>query len=122
MTAVASPGGSSPGPNGTPSPPGAEHRLGPLEQIPRGEGRAFAVGRHQVAVFRLKDGSLRALSALCPHKGGPIADGQIDDRIVLCPLHLNAFDLSTGCSTTGAEPLRSYPVRTDDTEIVLVAD
>ncbi len=41
-------------------------------------------------------------SAVCTHKGGPIADGQIDARIVLCPLHLNAFELDTGCSPTGA--------------------
>ena len=40
------------------------------------------VGGEQVAVFRKRDGSLRALSAVCTHKGGPIADGQIDDRIV----------------------------------------
>ena len=32
---------------------------------------------------------------------------------MLCPLHLNAFELATGCSTTGAGPLRSYPVHAD---------
>ena len=92
---------------------GRQHRRtrsGPVDQIPLGEGRAFDVGGEQVAVFRLRDGSLRAVSAVCPHKGGPIADGQIDDRIVLCPLHLNAFELDTGCSTTGRRPLRRYDV------------
>ena len=96
------------------------YRLGPADQIPYGEGRAFEVGGEQVAVFRKRDGSLRALSAVCPHKGGPIADGQIDGSIVLCPLHMNAFELSTGCSTTGQEPLRSWQVEVDDAgEIVL---
>lgn len=89
------------------------HRLGPLEQVPPGEGRAFVVAGEQVAVFRLSTGALRAVSAVCPHQGGPIADGQIDTRVVLCPLHLNAFDLETGESTTGAPPLRTYPVTTD---------
>ena len=70
-------------------------------------------------MFRLRDGRVCALSAVCPHRGGPIADGQIDSRIVLCPLHLNAFELATGCSTTGADPLRRYAVRVDDDEIVL---
>jgi len=97
----------------------AEHRLGSVNQIPRGEGRTYEVAGDQIAVFRLRDGSLRALSAVCPHKGGPIADGQIDDRIVLCPLHMNAFELDTGCSTTGAEPLRRYDVTVIDDEIVL---
>ena len=76
-----------------PEPPAPGTELGPVDQIPHGEGRAFDVDGEQVAVFRLRDGSLRAVSAVCPHKGGPIADGQIDDRIVLCPLHMNAFDL-----------------------------
>ena len=67
----------------------------PRRRHPPGEGRA-ALDGEQVAVFRLRDGSLRAVSAVCPHRGGPIADGQIDDRVVLCPLHLNAFNLATG--------------------------
>lgn len=106
-----------------PVPARTRHRLGPVDQIPPGEGRAFAVNGQQVAVFRLRDGSLRALSAICPHRGGPIADGQTDGRVVLCPLHANAFDLATGESLTGAAPLRSYPVSLDgDSTIVLLTD
>jgi nitrite reductase/ring-hydroxylating ferredoxin subunit len=90
------------------------HLLGPLDQVPVGEGRAFAVEGEQIAVFRLRDGSVRALSAVCPHRGGPIADGQIDSRLVLCPLHQYAFDLDTGCAITGDQPLRSFPVFVDD--------
>lgn len=90
------------------------HVLGPVDQIPLGEGRAFGVAGDQVAVFRLRDGSLRALSAVCSHRGGPLADGTIDQQVVVCPLHQHAFDLETGCSTTGAGPLRSYHVTTDE--------
>ncbi|MGA5299735.1 Rieske (2Fe-2S) protein [Nucisporomicrobium flavum] len=89
-------------------------RLGPVAEIPVGEGRTYAVDGDMVAVFRLRDGSLRALSAVCPHKGGPLADGQIDMKVVVCPLHLNAFDLTTGCSLTGQPDLTVYPVGVDD--------
>jgi nitrite reductase [NAD(P)H] small subunit len=98
----------------------ARHVLGPLDQIPIGEGRAFDVAGEQVAVFRLRTGALRAVSAVCPHKGGPIADGLIDLHVVMCPLHLNTFDLATGCSTTGAGPLRTYDVRLDGEQIVVL--
>jgi nitrite reductase (NADH) small subunit len=95
-------------------------RLGPVDEIPLGEGRTYAVDGEMVAVFRLRDGSLRALQAVCPHRGGPLADGQIDLKVVVCPLHLNAFDLTTGCSTTGQPPLTVYPVRLDaDNHLVL---
>jgi nitrite reductase/ring-hydroxylating ferredoxin subunit len=90
-----------------------EVNLGPVEQIPLGEGRAFDVAGEQVAVFRLRSGALHAVSAVCPHRGGPIADGQIDGMIVLCPLHLNAFELSSGCSTTGQPALSSWSVAVD---------
>ena len=78
------------------------------------------IAGEQVAVFRLRDGTLRAVSAVCPHKGGPIADGQIDGRMVLCPLHMNAFDLTTGCSSTGAEPLSTYDVLVEGDQIIIV--
>src|SRR5918995_573512 len=102
---------------------GGLHRLGPLEQVPVGEGRSFGVDNQQIAVFRLRDGSLRAVSAVCPHRGGPIADGTIDQREVLCPLHQHAFELDTGCSTTGAPSLQTYPVFVDaDQNILLQLD
>ena len=95
-------------------------RLGPVDDIPLGEGRAYAVGGEPVAVFRLRDGSLRALSAICPHRGGPLADGQIDLKVVVCPLHLNAFDLTTGCSLSGQPDLTVYSVGVDaDGQIVI---
>ena len=97
----------------------AEHRLGSIDLVPYGEARAFAVDGRQVAVFRLRDGRVRALSAVCPHRGGPIADGQTDLHVVVCPLHLHAFELDTGCSPSGAPPLQRYDVRLDGDEIVL---
>jgi nitrite reductase (NADH) small subunit len=88
--------------------------LGPVADIPLGEGRTYDVNGEMVAVFRLRDGSVRALSAVCPHRGGPLADGQLDAKVVICPLHLNAFDLTTGCSTTSEYTLTVYQVRVDD--------
>ena len=72
-------------------------------------------------MFRVRDGRVRALSAVCSHRGGPIADGQTDLKVVLCPLHLHAFDLDSGCSTSGAPPLQRYDVRLDGDELVLSA-
>jgi nitrite reductase (NADH) small subunit len=90
-----------------------EFRVGPIGELAVGEGRAYAVAGEQVAVFLLRDGTVRAVSAVCPHAGGPIADGQVDGTHVLCPLHLNAFELATGRSSGGLPPLCAYPVRVD---------
>ncbi len=99
---------------------GELYGLGPIEQVPPGEGRSFGVNNQQIAVFRLRDGSLRAVSAVCPHRGGPIADGTIDQTEVLCPLHQHAFALDTGCSTTGAPPLQTYPVFVDADQNIML--
>ena len=93
--------------------------LGFVDDIPLGEGRTYAVDGEMIAVFRLRDGSVRALSAVCPHKGGPLADGQLDLKQVVCPLHLYAWDLSTGCSLSGQSPVATYPVRVDNEQLIL---
>jgi nitrite reductase (NADH) small subunit len=98
----------------------SEVDVGRLDEIPHGEGRTYAVGGEQVAVFRLRDGSLRAIDAVCPHRGGPLADGLIDEHVVVCPLHGHAFDTSTGCEVGGSGmSVRSFPVAAVDGSIRL---
>jgi len=96
------------------------HRLGSVDAVPVGEGRAFAVGGEQVAVFRLRGGELRAMDALCPHAGGPLADGQIDATKVACPMHKYMFSLADGsCQGGGDFRVRVHPVREENGEIVV---
>lgn len=106
------------------------HRLGPVTDIPVGEGRTFTVPGGgaagdgtggevgQVAVFRLRDGGLRATQARCPHAGGPLADGQLDAAKVVCPLHARAFSFADGSCPDG-ERVRIYPAHDQDGEIVI---
>ena len=95
------------------------HTVGRVEDVPPGEGRAFVAGGVQVAVFRLRDGSLHATQAACPHAGGPLADGQTDVDVLVCPLHLYAYRWSDGAATSGAAPVRVYPVREVDGLLVV---
>ncbi|MCV7423643.1 Rieske 2Fe-2S domain-containing protein [Mycobacterium yunnanensis] len=89
--------------------------IGRVDEIPVGEGRTFAVGGEQIAVFRKRDGTLRALGAVCPHRGGPLADGLTDDEAVVCPLHGRTYSLDSGAEVTGAGPgVCSHPVDVDD--------
>jgi len=98
---------------------GRAYVVGRVEDVPLGEGRAFVAGGVQVAVFRLRDGSLHATQAACPHAGGPLADGQTDVDVLVCPLHLYAYRWTDGAATAGATPIRVYPVHESDGEIVV---
>ncbi|MGA9374595.1 MAG: Rieske (2Fe-2S) protein [Mycobacterium sp.] len=95
----------------------SQFTVGAVDEVPLGEGRTFAVEDAQIAVFRLRDGSLRALDAVCPHKGGPLADGLADESVVVCPLHGATYDMCTGIETGGGAPIRSYPVSDVDGRI-----
>lgn len=95
------------------------HRLGPVAAVPVGEGRAFAVGGEQIAVFRLRDGTVRAVDAACPHAGGPLADGLADHAKIVCPLHGYTFSVTDGSCLNGDFATRVYPAREQDGELVV---
>ena len=97
------------------------HPVAPSEDLPPGGARAFAVGDAMVAVFRLRSGELRALDAVCPHSGGPLADGLSDAKKVVCPLHNYAFSFADGSCLNGDMAVRTYPVGEEDGEIVVDA-
>jgi len=94
------------------------HRLGPASAVPVGEGRAFSVEGRQIAVFRLRDSTLRALDATCPHAGGPLADGQLDARKVVCPLHMRTYSFADGSCPEGPG-VEVHPVHEEGGELVV---
>ena len=93
--------------------------VGRVDDVPPGEGRTFVAGDTQVAVFRLRDGSLHATQAACPHAGGPLADGPTDADVLVCPLHLYAYRWTDGPSPSADLAIRVYPVRDVDGSIVV---
>jgi nitrite reductase (NADH) small subunit len=85
--------------------------IGPLDQIPPGEGRTFVVSDEQIAVFRTHCGEVYATQARCPHRSGPLADGLLGGTVIYCPLHDRAFDLRSGDGLGGeCAKLKTYTV------------
>ena len=72
-----------------------------------------------MAVFRPRDGGLYALRALCPHRGGPLADGLVDGSVVICPLHHHQFRLASGECVSGADDATPYSATDDEGERVV---
>jgi nitrite reductase (NADH) small subunit len=87
-----------------------------VEDVPIGEGRAVTVAGRRIAVFRAEDGWF-ALDATCPHLGGPLADGIVAQRTVICPLHERRFDLATGEALTHGPCVRAHRVEVRGDEI-----
>ena len=63
--------------------------------IPLREGRAVAVGGRNIAIFNLGERFL-AIDDRCPHRGGPLSEGLLSGKTVVCPLHATRVDLECG--------------------------
>ncbi|EME22204.1 Rieske (2Fe-2S) protein [Rhodococcus triatomae] len=94
--------------------------VGPVSDLTRGEGRTYVIDGSQIAVFLLADGTVRAMDAVCPHKAGPLADGQIDGSVVTCPLHQYSFRFDTGaCTADTVTPVRVHPAHVSDGTVIV---
>jgi nitrite reductase [NAD(P)H] small subunit len=91
-------------------------RVCSVDDVPVGEGRAVTVHGRRVAIFHADDGWF-ALDAACPHLGGPLADGIVGARTVICPLHERRFDLASGADLGGGPCARAHPVAVCDGEV-----
>ena len=92
-------------------------RLARVEEVGLGQGRCFKVGCIQIAVFRPRDGELRAIGAVCPHRAGPLAQGIVGRDSVICPFHGYKFSLSDGRGLDNDLSVASYRVHVRDDEI-----
>jgi nitrite reductase (NADH) small subunit len=98
-----------------------ELRIGHLSQIPAGEGRTFELEGLRIAVFRTRAGQVFATQAECPHRAGPLADGLIDNNVVVCPLHDRIYDLRTGAGIGTGCSIATYPARVSADGTILLA-
>jgi nitrite reductase/ring-hydroxylating ferredoxin subunit len=71
------------------------YRVASVAEIPVGEGREFVVAGRIVAMFNV-NGEFHAIDGICPHAGGPLAKGQLEQNVVTCPWHGWQFDVTTG--------------------------
>ncbi len=99
-----------------------DHHVGAIDDIPPNEGRMIRVrGGELIAVFRLREGGVRATQSWCPHRQGPLADGLVGSGALVCPLHGRTFDLDTGEADGGKPGVVTYPARVRDDGAIVVS-
>lgn len=90
------------------------------EDVPILEGRRVEIEGFYVGVFNTEEG-FYAVYDVCPHKGGPLSDGDVAAATVTCPLHARKIDLKTGeiVNDDSLSCTFTFPVKVEDGSIYL---
>jgi len=75
------------------------------------------VGEHDILLYEY-EGSIRALSNVCRHFGGPVGFHQAKDGVFTCLWHCWQYSCEDGaCITQPRLPLRRYPLLIEGDDI-----
>jgi nitrite reductase (NADH) small subunit len=95
-------------------------KLATLHELPVGSAREVEFEGRIYALYNI-DGVISAIDGICPHQGGPLADGLVEGTTVTCPWHGWQFDVRSGKTPLGPKITQPvYDVRIEG-EDVLVA-
>lgn len=82
-----------------------------------GRGKVVSAGGREVALFNV-GGRFHAIENTCPHRGGPLGEGDLEGAVVTCPWHGWQFDVATGASPVNpAAKVRTFPVEVVGDEV-----
>jgi nitrite reductase/ring-hydroxylating ferredoxin subunit len=95
-------------------------RAASLKDVPEDHGLEVVLEGKIIGLFRV-EGEIVALDGICPHAGGPLAKGAINNGIITCPWHGWQFDACTGqhCLTPQIRQT-PYKVEVEEQEIFVI--
>ena len=76
-------------------------KMATLDELPPGAAKEVEHEGRIYALFNV-GGTITAIDGICPHQGGPLADGPLEGTMVTCPWHGWQFDVCTGKTPLGA--------------------
>ena len=86
------------------------HRVASVDVPDDGRVRSVVVDGRTVALARCGR-ALGALDNRCPHQGGPLGEGSIENGLLRCPWHGYDYDPITGRPPAGfSDGVTAYPV------------
>lgn len=94
-------------------------KVATLGQLGPGKAMEIEVDGEQIALCNV-EGKIYAVSGVCPHAGGPLAEGELQGSILTCPFHGWQFEVDSGrCMRIPAMKLKAYPVKVEGNDILL---
>ncbi|SEI04025.1 3-phenylpropionate/trans-cinnamate dioxygenase ferredoxin subunit/anthranilate 1,2-dioxygenase large subunit [Halobacillus karajensis] len=89
-----------------------------LAAIEEEEPREVLAGTMTLVVGKW-NGEVYAVDGICTHAYAELAEGDMDEHCLYCPLHLAAFDIRDGSVIDGPtdQPLSTYEVVVEDGQV-----
>lgn len=88
-------------------------------ELPVGRVKACTVGGRTIALYHTDKGFF-ATDNTCPHRGGPLAEGDLIGNEINCPWHLWGFDVETGvCAGNREIAVGTHEVRLEGDRILV---
>jgi nitrite reductase/ring-hydroxylating ferredoxin subunit len=94
-------------------------KLASLSELPAEGGKEVEHEGSIYALFRV-EGKVFAIDGICPHQGGPLAEGHCTGPIVTCPWHGWQFDVRDGQNPTFSRIRQpTFAVRIDGDDVMV---
>jgi nitrite reductase (NADH) small subunit len=94
-------------------------KMATLDELPPGAAKEIEYEGRVYALFNV-DGVISAIDGICPHQGGPLADGALSGTTVTCPWHGWQFDVCTGKTPLGSKIKQTvYEVMVEGPDILV---
>lgn len=71
-------------------------KVAKLSELATKVGKEIVIAGESIALFKLSNGTVKAIENKCPHKQGPLSQGIVSGDFVFCPLHDQKVCLSDG--------------------------
>jgi len=92
---------------------GKRVKVAEIGEIGEGEARVVDAPGRTLALFNV-EGAFYAIDNACAHRGGPLGEGDLEGRIVVCPWHAWRWDVTTGRNANNpVVTVACYPVRVE---------
>jgi nitrite reductase (NADH) small subunit len=94
-------------------------KVGSLASLPPGRLMEAVSGENTYVICNA-GGELHAFDGICPHAGGPLGQGNLEDDRIICPWHAWEYDCRTGVNDFDESVrLEKFPVTVQGDDILL---
>ncbi|MEE9217716.1 MAG: non-heme iron oxygenase ferredoxin subunit [Acidobacteriota bacterium] len=89
------------------------------DEISQGQGKCVDISGKAIALFNI-GGDFYAMDNTCVHRGGPLAEGSLEEHVVTCPWHGWKYDCKTGQSLNApGKAVASYKVEIRENDVMV---